>query len=205
MMEKLTPTKANLIKAQTMLEFSKKGYELLDKKRNVLIREMMSMIDEVKKLQEEIDNIFKETYAAIQLAILTMGVGAVEEIAFSIPKNEEFTILSKSVMGVEMPFLKSKDSALQPTYGFYRTNPALDIVVTKMKKVQNLLYRTAEIENSVFRLAIEIKSTSKRANALDKIQIPKYAEMIKNITEVLEEREREDFFRLKRMTHLDRK
>lgn len=134
-----------------------------------------------------------------------MGVGAVEEIAFSIPKNEEFTILSKSVMGVEMPFLKSKDSALQPTYGFYRTNPALDIVVTKMKKVQNLLYRTAEIENSVFRLAIEIKSTSKRANALDKIQIPKYAEMIKNITEVLEEREREDFFRLKRMTHLDRK
>lgn len=204
-MEKLTPTKANLIKAQTMLEFSKKGYELLDKKRNVLIREMMSMIDEVKKLQEEIDNIFKETYAAIQLAILTMGVGAVEEIAFSIPKNEEFTILSKSVMGVEMPFLKSKDSALQPTYGFYRTNPALDIVVTKMKKVQNLLYRTAEIENSVFRLAIEIKSTSKRANALDKIQIPKYAEMIKNITEVLEEREREDFFRLKRMTHLDRK
>lgn len=204
-MEKLTPTKANLIKAQSMLEFSKKGYELLDKKRNVLIREMMSMIDEVKKIQDEIDNIFKETYSAIQLAILTMGVGAVEEIAFSIPKDEEFTILSKSVMGVEMPLVKSKDSELQPTYGFYRTNPALDIVVTKMKKVQNLLYRIAEIENSVFRLAIEIKSTSKRANALDKIQIPKYAGMIKNITEVLEEREREDFFRLKRMTHLDRK
>lgn len=200
-MEKLTPTKANLMKARSMLEFSQKGYELLDKKRNVLIREMMSMIDEVKKIQAEIDSIFNETYAAIRLAILTMGVNSVEEIAFSIPKDEDFIILTKSVMGVEIPFIKHGEAKIQPTYGFYRTNPAIDIAVTQMKKVQTLLYKTAEIENSVYRLAIEIKTTSKRANALDKIQIPKYRGMVKDIAEVLEEREREDFFRLKRMTH----
>lgn len=198
-MENLTPTKANLIKSKSMLEFSIKGYELLDKKRNVLIREMMAMIDEVKKIQIEIDSIFKEAYEAMVYATVTMGMNNVEEIAMSIPKDENITILTKSIMGVEIPYIKDETPAIQPYYGFFRTNPALDITVTKMNDVQKLIYKLAEVENSVFRLAIEIKKTSKRANALDKIQIPRYKEMTKYIGEVLEEKEREDFFRLKRI------
>jgi V/A-type H+-transporting ATPase subunit D len=197
--ENLTPTKANLIKSKSMLEFSIKGYELLDKKRNVLIREMMAMIDEVKKIQIEIDSIFKEAYEAMVYATVTMGMNNVEEIAMSIPKDENITILTKSIMGVEIPYIKDETPAIQPYYGFFRTNPALDITVTKMNDVQKLIYKLAEVENSVFRLAIEIKKTSKRANALDKIQIPRYKEMTKYIGEVLEEKEREDFFRLKRI------
>lgn len=198
-MENLTPTKANLIKSKSMLEFSRKGYALLDKKRNVLIREMMAMIDEVEKIQIEIDSIFKEAYSAMVYATLTMGVSNVEEIALSIPKDENISILTKSVMGVEIPFIKDETPDIQPYYGFYRTNAALDITVTKMNEVQKLLYKLAEVENSVFRLATEVKKTSKRANALDKIQIPRYREMTKYISEVLEEKEREDFFRLKRI------
>lgn len=198
-MENLTPTKANLIKSKSMLEFSQKGYELLDKKRNVLIREMMDMIDEVKEIQVEIDRIFKEAYEAMVYATLTMGMINVEEIALSIPKDENISILTKSVMGVEIPLIKDETPDIEPYYGFYRTNSALDITVVKMNEVQKLLYRLAEVENSVFRLAAEIKKTSKRANALDKIQIPRYREMTKYISEVLEEKEREDFFRLKRI------
>lgn len=198
-MENLTPTKANLIKSKSMLEFSIKGYELLDKKRNVLIREMMAMIDEVKKIQIEIDNIFKEAYGAMVYATVTMGMNNVEEIAMSIPKDEKITILTKSVMGVEIPYIKDETPDIQPYYGFFRTNPALDITVMKMNEVQKLIYELAQVENSVFRLAAEIKKTSKRANALDKIQIPRYKEMTKYIGEVLEEKEREDFFRLKRI------
>ena len=200
-MENLTPTKANLIKSKSMLEFSIKGYELLDKKRNVLIREMMAMIDEVKKIQLEIDSIFKEAYEAMVYATVTMGMNNVEEIAMSIPKDENITILTKNIMGVEIPYIKDETPAIQPYYGFFRTNPALDITVTKMNDVQKLLYKLAEVENSVFRLAVEIKKTSKRANALDKIQIPRYKEMTKYIAEVLEEKEREDFFRLKRINN----
>jgi V/A-type H+-transporting ATPase subunit D len=182
-----------------MLEFSTKGYELLDKKRNVLIREMMAMIDEVKEIQIEIDSIFKEANSAMIYAMLTMGTNNVEEIALSIPKDENISILSKSVMGVEIPFIRDETPEIQPYYGFFRTNSSLDITVTKMNDVQKLLYKLAEVENSVFRLAAEIKKTSKRANALHKIQIPRYREMTKYIGEVLEEKEREDFFRLKRI------
>ena len=198
-MEKMTPTKANLMKSKSLLAFSKQGYQLLDKKRTVLIREMMSMMEEVETLQKDIDEVFTEVYEALKHANITMGTNAVMETAFSIPKDEDISILNKSVMNVELPTIKQTKRGNSPSYGFYRTNSAVDITVTKMKDVQQLLYRLAEVENAVFRLAEEIRKTSKRANALDKIQIPKYSELTKWIEDSLEEKEREDFFRLKRV------
>jgi V/A-type H+-transporting ATPase subunit D len=198
-MEKLTPTKANLMKSKALLIFSRQGYQLLDKKRSVLIREMMMMIEEVKSLQVKIDEIFVEVYATLNHATVTMGSSAVMETALSIPVDENMSILNKSVMNVEIPTIKYDEKPLKPYYGFYRTNSAIDLTVIKMREVQLLVYRLAEVENAVFRLAIEIRQTSKRANALDKIQIPKYVEMTKWIEESLEEKEREDFFRLKRL------
>lgn len=196
---KLTPTKANLIKSKNSLQFAKKGYELLDRKRTVLIREMMSLIDKASELQERIDIEFKEAYEALKLANITMGTESVEEIAASIEKEKDFNILFKSVMGVEVPIIKREDTTITTEYGFFRTNPAFDKAVLKFSDIRKLIYDLAEIENSVYKLAMEIKKTQKRANALDKIQIPKYTTTIKYIEEVLEEKEREDFFRLKRV------
>lgn len=198
----IAPTKANLIRAKNFLDFSQKGFELLDKKRNVLIREMMGLIDKVKDLQNRMDKIFEEAYQALQVANVSMGVHEIEEIALSIPTKEEYEILLKSVMGVEIPSVKYEKKELEHYYGFYRTNSAVDIAVTKFREVKYLVYELAEIENSVYKLATEIKKTQKRANALEKIQIPKYKEQVKFMQEVLEEKEREDFFRLKRVKQL---
>ncbi|HAS72899.1 MAG TPA: V-type ATP synthase subunit D [Clostridiales bacterium UBA8960] len=198
-MENLTPTKANLIKSKSMLTFTRQGYQLLDKKRNVLIREMMDMIEEVENLQAQIDQVFFDVYDALNHALVTMGESTVMEIALSIPRDENLTILNKSIMNVEIPTIKYAEKPLGPYYGFYRTNSAIDLIVVKMAKAQQLLYHLAEVENTVFRLALEIKRTSKRANALDKIQIPKFESLTKWIEESLEEKEREDFFRLKRL------
>lgn len=196
---KMTPTKANLIKAKGSLGFAKKGYELLDRKRTVLIREMMSLIDRASELQERIDIEFKQAYEALKLANITIGSEYVSELASSIAREESFDILFKSVMGVEVPTIKREDTILTTEYGFFRTNPAFDKAVLKFTDIKNLIYELAELENSVYKLAMEIKKTQKRANALDKIQIPKYTSTIKYIEEVLEEKEREDFFRLKRV------
>ena len=195
----MTPTKANLIKARNSLQFSNKGYELLDRKRTVLIREMMSLIDTANKMQEKIDIKFKEAYKALKLANITMGAKAVEEIAISIEKEENYDILFKSVMGVEIPIVKYDETPLSTEYDFFRTNPAFDKAVISFMEIRKVLYELAEIENSVYKLAMEIKKTQKRANALEKIQIPKYSKIIKDIEEVLEEKEREDFFRLKKV------
>ncbi len=196
---KITPTKANLIKSKNSLKFAQKGYELLDKKRTVLIREMMALIDVASELQDRIDETFAEAYEALKLANITMGSEYVEELAQSLAKERDYQILFKSVMGVEVPRIRIEEVPFTTEYGFFRTNPAFDKAAIQFGEIRKLIYQLAEVENSVYKLAMEIKKTQKRANALDKIQIPRYQSTIKYIDEVLQEKEREDFFRLKRV------
>ncbi len=199
-MSQLTaPTKANLIKAKTALALSRSGYELLDKKRNVLIREMMDMVDRAKNIQNEIYGIFEEAYNALQVANLTLGIRDVDDITNSIPNDENFEVLLKSIMGVDIPVVKYKRQEIKPSYGFFNTNTSLDEARLKFNEVKYKLYELAEIENSIFKLAREIEKTSKRTNALQHILIPRYREQVKYIEEVLEEKEREDFFKIKKM------
>lgn len=193
------PTKANLIKSKSMLDFSVKGFDLLDKKRNVLIREMIGYMDRAQKIQEEISKVFDEAYEALKTAHVTMGTGSVEDIALSVPYEPDYDILLTSVMGVEIPTVAYDKEAVEAYYGFFRTNPSLDHAIINFRKVRFMLYELAEVETSVYKLAMEIKKTQKRANALDKIQIPRYKEIVKTIENVLEEKEREDFFRLKKV------
>jgi V/A-type H+-transporting ATPase subunit D len=193
----VAPTKANLMSAKSTLEFSNKGYELLDQKRNVLIREMMGLVDRAKDIQKRINTTFQQAYEALKTANITMGVAGVEDIAASVPELGDFHILYKSVMGVEIPGVKYDVHAVTPAYSFYQTNSSMDVAFAKFWEVRFLVLELAEIENSVYKLAVQIKKTQKRANALQNIQIPKYSEMVKYIQDSLEEKEREEFFRLK--------
>lgn len=193
----VAPTKSNLMSAQASLEFSQKGFELLDKKRNVLIREMMGLIGRAKDIQDRINTTFRDAYEALKMANMTEGISTVETIALSIDEVDDYDVLLRSVMGVEIPTINFERKKFEPTYSFYRTNNAFDIAVTKFQEIKYLVYELAEIENSVYRLAMEVKKTQKRTNALQNIQIPKFKEIVKYIQDVLEEKEREDFFRLK--------
>lgn len=195
----MAPTKANLIKSKSMLMFSRKGYDLLDKKRNVLIREMMGLVERANVIQNSIQANFESAFDALKFANITLGFNAVEELAISVPDTEDFQVLYHSVMGVEIPEVRFEEKPLSVSYGFYRTNAALDEAMEKFRKVRFLTYELAEIENAVYKLAMEIKKTQKRANALEKIQIPKFQIIVKTIEETLEEKEREDFFRLKKI------
>lgn len=197
MEENIAATKANLIAAQAALDFSRKGFELLDKKRNVLIRNIMEFVEIAKDAQQKIRTTFKEAYEALTVANITLGINEVNEIARSIPQATEFNILNRSVMGVEIPQIKYEKHRIEPSYSFYHTNTALDVALQKFQEVKYLIYELAEIEDSVYKLAQEIKRTQKRTNALKNIQIPRYEVLVKSISEELEEKEREDFFRLK--------
>jgi V/A-type H+-transporting ATPase subunit D len=193
----IAPTKSSLMKAKSSLALSNKGFELLDKKRNVLIREMMELVDKSRNIQERVYSTTAEAYQALQEANITMGLRDVDDITNSIPADENFEILLKSVMGADIPSVRYKKTEFKPAYGFYNSNISLDIARQKFNKVRYGIYELAEIENSIFKLAKEIEKTSKRTNALQHIQIPRYSEQVKHIQEVLEEKEREDFFRLK--------
>ena len=191
------PTKGNLMAAKNTLKLSVQGYELLDKKRNILVREMMSLIDKAQEVQSHIDGTFSEAYEALQMANINLGIHNIEKTVYAIDEEKGIAINTRSIMGVEIPMAAIDEGDSRPQYGLKGTSVALDVAREKFIAVKKLTVQLAEIENAIYRLAVNIKKTQKRANALKNIMIPRYEELVKFITESLEEKERDEFTRLK--------
>ena len=191
------PTKGNLIAAKNSLNLANMGYGLMDKKRNILIRELMGLIDEAKGIQSEIDAVFTAAYKALQEANIELGINYVQEIGMSIPIDEGVGIKARSIMGTEIPLVRHESGPMEVAYGFNNTSESLDIARQHFERVKELTIKLSMVENSAYRLANSIKKTQKRANALKNITIPHYQELSKSISDALEEKEREEFTRLK--------
>lgn len=191
------PTKGNLILAKNSLALSKQGFDLMDKKRNILIRELMDLIDQAKDIQSQIDITFRTAYAALQRANMEIGISNVQEISRTVPVENSIEIKTRSVMGTEIPLVRYEADSGAPTYAYYGTKASLDEAKAAFEKVKELTIRLSMVENSAYRLAVNIKKTQKRANALKNITIPKFEALTKSISNALEEKEREDFTRLK--------
>jgi len=191
------PTKGNLILAKNSLKLAKQGYELMDKKRNILIRELMELIDKAKNIQTEIDSTFSTAYRALQQANIEMGIRNVSELSYTIPEENSIQIKQRSIMGVEIPLVEFDNTVSKPTYAFFQTKLSLDEATNRFIKVKELTIRLSMIENSAYRLATSINKTQKRANALKNITIPYYTSLTVDIQNDLEEKEREEFTRLK--------
>lgn len=199
------PTKGNLILAKNSLSLARMGYDLMDKKRNILIREMMELIGQAKEIQTQIDVTFREAYAALQIANMESGINNVQTISYTVPVEDSIRIKTRSIMGVEIPLVEAEPSGQSPTYAFYTTKESLDRARIAFEKVKELTLRLSMIENSAYRLAVAIKKTQKRANALKNITIPHYVRLSKDISDALEEKEREEFTRLKVIKRMQQK
>lgn len=191
----ISPTKGNLIASKKSLSLARMGYELMDRKRNILVREMMGLIDQANALRDRIDETYRVAYEALKAANITLGV--VESLALATPIEDGLTLTSRSVMGVELPTVRLEHRDYQPWYDFGASNSAYDEAYISFHDVKIMLVQLAEIENSVYRLAVAIKKTQSRANALKNIIIPDLEETCSFISDALEEKEREEFSRLK--------
>ena len=191
------PTKGNLMLAKNSLGLARMGYELMDKKRNILVREIMDLIEKAKEIQARIDTTFREAYAALQKANIENGIDYVQTISCTVPVEESIRIKTRSIMGVEIPLVEADPSGTAPTYAFYTTRESMDEARIAFTKAKELTLQLSMVENSSYRLAVAIKKTQKRANALKNITIPHYVQLSKDISEALEEKEREEFTRLK--------
>lgn len=195
MSSQVFPTKGNLMALQKSYDLAKKGYELMDRKRNILIREMMTMLEDVRVVRNELSDTYQKAYQALQEANITLGI--VSDIAKSIPLDQNVSVSYRSVMGVEIPEVSHFFEHVKITYGIGHTNTKFDFAYKSFLKVRELTVKLAEIDNATYRLANAIRRSQKRANALQNIVIPRFEADIKFITEALEEKEREAFTRQK--------
>lgn len=196
MAEQVFPTKGNLIRTRRQLFQAVIGYDLMDRKRNILIREMVSLVDEAKELRSGIDSTYSEAYRALETANVTLGL--VSNLSQMFPVENSLGLSVRSVMGVELPKITADIKPVtKPVYPMGLTNSAFDYAYICFNRVKELTVRLAEVENSIYRLAAAIKKTQKRANALKNIMIPRFKAQVKFITNALDEKEREEFSRQK--------
>ena len=190
-------TKGNLIASKKSLRLANVGYELMDRKRNILVREMMKLVDTASNLRVRIDETYSKAYRALQLSNITMGI--CDDIAQSVPIENSLTVNYRSVMGVELPMVSLQSDKPKLCYGLQSSNHEFDYAYLRFHEVKLMLTELAEVESSIYKLALEIKKTQSRANALNNIVIPDFIENIKRISDALEEKEREEYSRLKKI------
>lgn len=194
-MANVLPTKSNLMAAKRSRALASTGFALMDRKRSILMREIMGLIDKAESLQSQIDTVFSEAYDALRAANIDLGVS--DSVAESVAPATDVDIRHRSVMGVEIPSVHTEKKSLTLPYGFIDTSSDLDVAYIKFNKVKELICDLAETENTIYRLAYSIKKAQKRSNALKNVVIPNFDMTIKDISENLEEKEREEFVRLK--------
>ena len=186
-------TKGNLIKARKSLALAQNGFELMDRKRNILIREMMSQVEKVKVLREQITSAYQTGYYLLQQA--NMSSGMITAITEQIKVDDSIKLTYRSV---EVPnIIYHQPDSVEVPYGLEGTSSRIDEAYIQFQKVKQITLVLAEVDNSIYRLANAISKTQKRANALKNVVIPRYQSSIKEMTESLEEKEREEFSRMK--------
>ena len=195
MAPQIFPTKGNLIACKKNLSLAKLGFDLLDRKRNVLMREMMKLIDEAAAMQTEIGDTFTRAYEALQRANIALGID--RQLESPVTEEKGFSVTGHSIMGVDLPRGHLDSPPPHPYYGFWGTSSQLDYAYLCFDRVKRLCAELAGIENSVYRLATAIKRTQRRANMLENVVIPRLDGNIRFISSTLEEHEREEFTRMK--------
>ena len=199
MIIKMPPTKSNLFKLQSELKFAKDGYELLDRKREVLIMEMMQVIHGISHLQRRLNTALQKAYGDLYDAYVEMGSEEIERANFAFREPLKINMREHTVMGVMLPELSLESAPGKVEIGLLGTTESFDSAVESFSAVVPLLLEYAQAALTLSRLAKEVQKTQRRVNALENITIPNAGDTIKFISESLEEGERQSFFQRKKV------
>jgi len=198
--EGINPTRMELLNLKNREKLAVKGHSLLKEKRDALIMEFFEILDRVKGAREKAENKLKEAYSDLTAAQVTMGDLAVQKAALAVRESVDVDIESRSIMGVNVPVVDSKNESTTVVtrgYGFSDTSVKLDEAAKNFEEAVSLIIELGETEKTIYLLAAEIESTKRRVNALEHIMIPKIENTVKSIEMRLQEMERETFVQLK--------
>ncbi len=191
------PTKSNLIKIKKSIALSKQGHELLEKKRFILMHEKEKREEDLLKIEKEMKEKEEEAFMLFKKANVEIGINDMRNIASSIVKDNSIDVKNISVMGVEIPSINYDRNRPLIRYGLYETSEMVDKAVIAFYEFRLIFIKYVELKTSIERLNEAIIKVQKRASALKNIIIPKDEETERYISDVIDEREREEFSRLK--------
>ncbi len=202
--EGVNPTRMELLEIRKKIELADKGHELLEEKRDALVEKFFKIIDKRNELTKALDEKFDEAFQSLIQAEMILGEERVEEISDFSSEVGEVSFETTNIMGVKIPSMNYEkvNTDLKPIYGFMETCGELDNAQNKFNELVGTLVKIADFESGINALAGEIEKTKRRVHVLENNLIPKLKNTQHYIEMQLEEREREDFIRRKRLKAL---
>lgn len=201
--EQIKPTRMALLQLKKRIQLARKGYELLKKKRDSLVMQFFDLVSERKTLRKRAHQELAEAHKALIETQMQVGKRELENISLAVPSSAEFDVRVFNIMGVVVPLFNLRSKIQKPLtergYSLINSSAMVDDSVNKYQDALKTLVSLAEVEEQVRLVAEELESTKRRVNALEYMLLPQLEKTYKWIELSLEEREREDYFRLKLM------
>jgi V/A-type H+/Na+-transporting ATPase subunit D len=208
-MEQVKPTRMELMKKKAQIKLAEQGRDLLREKMDALIQEFFKILTTVSNSREELEQVSRTADFALLIAQAVDDPLTLKSASFATRKAITVDISGKNIMGVPVPVIEKKrisKSTLERGYGIISTSSRIDETAERFEAELDLLIELAETETAMRRLGAEIQMNRRRVNALEQILIPELKNQAKYIKNAIEEREREDLFRLKKVkTIIERK
>ena len=202
MAEDVKPTRKNLMQIEDRIELSERGHDTLEQKRDGLIMEFMDILDQARDVRQNLESDYERAQQTIDMARAMEGDVAVRGAAAALKEHPEITVESKNIMGVVVPQIEStkvRKSLDQRGYGVLGTSARIDEAADTYEALLDRVILAAEVETAMRKLLNEIETTKRRVNALEFKLLPELNEAKEFIEQKLEEQEREEIFRMKKI------
>jgi len=202
--EGVNPTRMELLEIRKKVILAEKGHKLLEEKRDALVEKFFTVIEKRNAFKKQVDAGFQDAFLSLIQAQMLLGEQQVDDLSQITADIGEISFEADNIMGVKIAKINTSQLRQpgQPSYGFSETCASLDDAYQKFNILLRLVISLAEVEENIQSLSVEIEKTKRRVNVLENSLIPKLYATIKYIEMQLDEREREDFFRRKRIKAL---
>ena len=192
----IAPTKSNLLDLRQRVIFLDQGYQLLERKREMLTRLVYGKLKEYRELRHSAHASLQQAYQSLSITQMRMGTQRLRQLALGMPLTVEIKVLPRRNMGVQYPSVEVTRQPMHPV-GLLATDVMLDETRKDFSVMAEQMARLAEVESALWRLLEEQRKTQKRVNALKYNIIPRFWRTIKYVETSLEEEERNALFQLK--------
>ena len=202
-MEEVRPTRSELLERKQQITLAEQGMDLLKQKRDALLIEFMSVMDETLRLSSDLQRTTSEAQYSLAVASAVDGTVAVRSAAMATKGEITIDMAGTKIMGVSVPVVTKGESPLRTSfsrgYAITSVSSRIDECADKFERILDVIIEYADIETRLKRLGEEIQKTNRRVNALEQITVPALKEQVAYIRQTLDERAREDLFRLKKV------
>jgi V/A-type H+/Na+-transporting ATPase subunit D len=202
-MEEVRPTRSELLERRAQIQLAQQGMDLLKQKRDALLIEFMSVMDETLRLSSMLQRATSEAQYSLAVAKSVDGNVSVRSVAMATKGDVSIDMTGTKIMGISVPVVTKGESPVRSSftrgYSITGVSSRIDESADKFERILDVIIEYADIETRLKRLGEEIQKTNRRVNALEQITVPSLREQVNYIRQTLDERAREDLFRLKKV------